>query len=292
MGSKPHSMPMARFRDLVDEPLLSPDEVTLLARQIEAGVLARAARMGGGFGDATPTELKLIEEDGERARQRFIQANLGLVAMVSRQSATRSRLGAADLFQEGCIGLITAVERFDVSRGNRFSTYALFWIRAYVNGATARQLGAVNLPTSRAEQLRSARGVEAELAQRLGRVATVTEVAEALGRTESWTSGLLAHQQPQSIELLDVSTLDTLGGGDDLDAVLGHQLRIEDLLDRLDRLARHVLELRLGLADGPPQSYAGAARTLGMSVTKVRRIELRALETLRGICPQSASVHL
>lgn len=278
---------------LVAEPLLEADEVRVLAGQIEAGLLAREARTSGrGFADATEVELRLLEELGEQARQRFIRANLRLVAMVAQHSAQRSRLSDGDLFQEGCLGLITAVERFDHRRGYRFSTYGLFWIRAYVNAATARQLGAVNLPTSRAEQLRVARGAQAELAQQLGRAASVAEVAAALGRTPAWTATLLAHEQPQSIELLDGSALDRLGQVDELDGVLGHQLRIEDLLGALDPLSRRVLEVRLGLTTGEPCSLAEVGRVLGISVTRVRRIEARALETLRGVCPQQASVHL
>ena len=104
--------------------------------------------------------------------------------MISRQYAARCQLPDAELFQEGCLGLITAVQRFDHVRGYRFSTYALFWIRAFVGAAAAKLLGAMNLPTSRAEQLRSARGLEAELSQGLGRPPTVEELAHALGRGE------------------------------------------------------------------------------------------------------------
>ena len=194
-----------------DETLLTPAEVVGLQHQIEAGLLARAARESGrGWADATDLELRLLEDQGERARQRFIRANLRLVWMVARQFARRGRLPEADLFQEGCLGLITAVARYDHSRGFRFSTYALFWIRAYVGGAAARQLGAMNLPTSRAEQLRSARGVEVALAQRLGRAPTVGEVADALGREADWTAGLLAHQAPASLDGLDVADRDRL----------------------------------------------------------------------------------
>lgn len=280
-------------RDDFTEPLLSAAEVCDLGHRIEAGLLAREARHGGpGVGDATDQELAVLEERGERARQRFIRANLRLVAMVAHQTARRTGLDDADLFQEGCLGLMAAVERFDHQRPNTFATYALFWIRAFVNAATARQLGAANLPTSRAEQLRAARGTEVELMQRLGRVATVHEVAQALGRSDTWTATLLSHQQPQSLELVDTPTLDRLHGVDELDAVLGHQLRVEDLLSRLDVLGRRVLELRLGLADGEPESFIETARQLGISVTRVRRIQARALDTLRGICPQQASAHL
>jgi RNA polymerase primary sigma factor len=280
-------------KDATNEPLLTQGEVVELQRAIEAGLLARDARISGaGFTDATDQELRFLEEQGALARQRFIRANLRLVGMVSRQFASRCQLGDAELFQEGCIGLITAVERFDYTRGYRFSTYALFWIRAFVGAATAKQFGAMNLPTSRAEQLRAAHGLEAELTQRLGRVPTVQEMADALGRSEDWTAGLLAHQAPRSLELVDGATLDRLHARDDLDSVLAEPVQVRELLLRLDNLDRRVLELRLGFDDGEPRSFAHTARVLQISVTRVRRIEARALETLRGLCPWRASAEL
>jgi RNA polymerase primary sigma factor len=275
------------------EPLLTGSQVVELQCALEAGLLARDARLSGsGFRDATDDELRLLEASGERARERFIRANLGLVGMISRQYAARCQLPDAELFQEGCLGLLTAVQRFDHVRGYRFSTYALFWIRAFVGAAAAKLLGAMNLPTSRAEQLRSARGLEAELSQGLGRPPTVGELAQALGRSESWTAGLLAHQRPRSLELVDGTTLDRLQAHDQLDEVLVDPLPIRELLLRLDDLDRRVLEFRLGFADGAPRSYAETARMLQISVTRVRRIEARALETLRGLCPQQASAQL
>jgi RNA polymerase primary sigma factor len=275
------------------EPLLSTDEVVELQRAIEAGLLAGVARRSGqSFADATEDELTELEAVGERARQRFIQANLRLVGMVARGYAIRSRMSEADLFQEGCVGLIIAVERFDHVRGYRFSTYALYWIRAMISAAAARQLGGINLPTSRAEQLRAARGREAELVQSLGRQPSVRELAEVLGRSESWTAGLLAHQRPQAMEVVDDRALDLVQAVDELDAVLLDGRPGRELLARLDGLGRAVLELRLGFADGQPRSFAAVARTLGISVSRARRVEERALETLRGICPQQASAHL
>ena len=242
--------------------------------------------------EATEVELQLVEQDGERARQRFILANLRLVRMVARQVARRSHLPEADLFQEGCVGLITAVIRFDYRRGFRFSTYALFWIRAYVCGSAARQLGALNIPTSRAEQLRSARGLEAELTQTLGRAPTVREVADALGRDQEWTAALLAHQAPAVAGRVAAHRAGRFAVPADAYAAPADQTTVRDLLSRLDDLARRVLELRLGFAGGEPRSYAATARALGISVNRVRRTEVRALETLRGICPQQASAHL
>jgi len=278
--------------DIDNETLLTPAEVVSLQHQIEAGLLARAAReTGRGGADATDEELRLLQDQGERARHRFVRANLGLVWMVARQFAARGRLPETDLFQEGCLGLLTAVVRFDHTRGVRFSTYALFWIRAYVGGAAARQLGAMNLPTSRAEQLRSARGVEVGLAQRLGRAPTVVEVADALGRDTDWTAGLLAHQAPASLDGLDIAERDRLTTGGEARLERAEQELIREMLWRLDDLGRRVLELRMGFS-GEPLSYADAARTLGMSVNRVRRTEARALERLRGICPQQAAAYL
>jgi RNA polymerase primary sigma factor/RNA polymerase nonessential primary-like sigma factor len=210
--------------------------------------------------------------------------------MVTRQFALRSRLPESDLFQEGCLGLLTAVARFDHTRGVRFSTYALFWIRAYVGGAAARQLGAMNLPTSRAEQLRSARGTEVALAQRLGRPPTVAEVADALGRDADWTAGLLAHQAPSSLEGLDVADRERMAAVE-VRLAGAEQEVVREMLWQLDDLGRRVLELRMGFG-GEPLSYADAARTLGISVNRVRRTEARALERLRGICPQQAAAYL
>jgi len=189
-------------------------------------------------------------------------------------------------------GLITAVERFDHTRGHGFATYALFWIRAFVGAATAKVLGAMNLPTSRAEQLRAAHGLEAELTQSLGRPPTLRELADGLGRSEEWTTGLLSHQRPHSLELLDGASLERLYARDDLDAVLTEPLQVRELLLRLDDLDRRVLELRLGFADGDARTYAQTARLLDMSVSRVRRIESRALEKLREFCPQQASAQL
>ena len=275
------------------EPQLTSAEVVALQRAIEAGLLALDARLSGiGFADATDHELKLLEAAGERARERFIRANLGLVGMISRQYAARRQLPDAELFQEGCVGLITAVQRFDHVRGYRFSTYALFWIRAFVGAASAKLLGAMNLPTSRAEQLRAARGLEVELSQGLGRPPTVEEMADALGRSESWTAGLLAHQRPRSLDLIDAETLDRLQAGDELDGVLADRQSVRELLLRLNDLDRRVVELRLGFTTGKPLSYVDTARALQISVTRVRRLEARGLETLRGWCPQQASALL
>jgi len=267
---------------LAAEPLLTPAETTTLARAIEAGLLAREARLAGGWGDATLEELGALERLGEQAWHRFVRANLRLVAMVASQTAARSRLPEADLFQEGCLGLMAAIQRFDHARGYAFATYALFWIRSSVGALSARRLGALNLPTSRAEQLRAARGVQAELTQQLGRGATLEELAAALGRDPAWTAALLAHTEPEPLQVVESAQPGVLPAG------RGPALDASSLLQHLAADQRVVLELRLGFADGEPHSLAWTARRLGLSVGRVRRLEQGALEVLRTVCPQAA----
>ncbi len=273
---------MATFATVAD-PLLTAEEEVQLAIRIEAGVLAAdALARGASPHGATVDELRCLVTAGNLARSRYVQANLRLVSMVANQAGARAGLADADLFQEGCLGLMTAVDRYDHRRGCRFATYALLWIRAYVGAATARMLGTMNLPTSRATQLRHARGIEALLAQELGRQPTATELARSLGRTEEWTARLLAHEVPQGLdEIDDIAVLDAglervlaVGGG-------------VDLLSVLEGFDRRVVELLFGFG-GEPQTYADVARALGVTSNRVRRAERRALERLRAVCPQAA----
>ncbi len=278
---------MTSARAALTEPLLTAEEVPVLARAIEAGVLATEARLAGGFGDATEEELRALEEQGRQAWHRFVRANLRLVALVAGQTAARSRLPEPDLFQEGCLGLMAAVQRYDHTRGTTFATYALFWVRSAVGALSAGQLGALNLPTSRAEQLRAARGVEAALTQQLGRSPTPAELGQALGRSTAWTRALLAHAAPTPIDEVApvLAASPTVEPEEPLPEV-------RTLLAGLDPLTRRVLELRCGFGDGDPLSLAATGRRLGLSVGRVRRLEQRGLEALREVCPQAAVWHL
>jgi RNA polymerase primary sigma factor/RNA polymerase nonessential primary-like sigma factor len=274
---------MATTAPLADD-LLTPEEEVQLALEIEAGVLAAdALDRGERPHRATTEELRWLVAAGGRARCRYVQANLRLVSMVAHQAGVRAGLSDADLFQEGCLGLMTAVDRYDCRRGCRFATYALLWIRAFVNAASARMLGTMNLPTSRATQLRHARGVEALLAQELGRQPHAEEVASALGRSAEWTLRLLAHEHPQGLEEVnDIAVEDA-----DLDEVLTGRGGGAELLTVLDGFERRVVELLFGFG-GDALTYADAARTLGVTSNRVRRAERRALERLREVCPQAA----
>jgi RNA polymerase sigma factor (sigma-70 family) len=282
---------------LPDE-LLSADEEVALARQIEAGMIATAVLAGDWQGlqqvQATEAELIMLQRCGELAEQRFVKCNLRLVAMVSRKEAVRSGLAESDLFQEGCLGLIEAVRRFDHGRGLRFATYALYWIRAYIGALTANRAGKLNLPSSRAERARELRGAEAQLAQQLGRQVSAAELAVTIGRSTDWVARLLSHQVTQSLDEADLTALDLPDDrvAADFDAVLRVGLPGREVLVTLGGCQRQVIELRFGFADGDQHSYSDISRRLGVPVTTVRREEARALEVLRGVYPHQARVHL
>lgn len=282
---------MGMLSGLGDEPLLSPAEEIALACEVEAGVLAREARLSGsGRCGASDVELLQLEQQGDRARQRYIQSNLRLVAKAAREAARRSGLAESDLFQEGCLGLICAVERFDCRLGYRFSTYASHWIRATIGAATANLLGALNVPSSRASQARRVRGVQVELAQTYGRSVSIAEVAASVGRSEQWIGDLLAHQPAQSIDGLDV---DTLGwAASPASEPPDHEQPGRELLWHLAEVDREVLALRYGFTDGKTHTYAEISARLGISTSRARRLERDALETLRTVCPSSARWHL
>lgn len=288
-SARPHQCGDMHTRE---EPLLTAAEESLLAQEIEVGLLA-AESLGTGArpAGATEAELVLLAERGEQCRRRFLRANLGLVGLVARQEADRSQLERSDLYQEGCLGLIHALERFDHRRGVRFATYALVWIRAQVRAATATRCGELNVPTSRAESLRRLRGVEMQLTQTLGRLATVADLATATGQEPDWVRSLLDTQVARSLDSAAEDgpiQVPDQHAEDSFDRVAREACPGPDLLSRLHGLEQQVVSLRYGFADGEPHTCAEIARLLALPVTRIRRAEARALESLREICPQQA----
>lgn len=269
------------------------DEVEL-ATAIEAGLFAGEARHGRLPVQAGEHELIMLERIGQRAVQRFVESNLRLVAMVVRKEAARTRMPESELFQEGCLGLIEAVRRFDHRRGLRFATYALHWIRAYVGAISANRAGELNMPASRAGRIRELHGVRARLVQELGRDVTVEELAVELGRRADWVTRLLSSGWTRP---MDTDQLVGLQVADDtaleeFEAIFRDAIPGREVLDGLDGLHRQVIELRYGFADGREHSLRDISRRLGLPISTIRRAELRALEQLRAVYPQQARVHL
>jgi len=275
---------LGRVGVLDDEPLLSAEEERSLARAIEAGVLAGEAltcqRRPGG---ATEVELLAVERIGREAWQRFIRANLRLVRMSAAREARRCRLPEAELFQEGCLGLMQALQRFDVRRGCRFSTYALTWVKAAVGAASSHRCGELNLPVWRAEALRRARGVQGSMTMELGRRPTSDELATELARAAQWVGSLLAHEAPTSLTQLDEVGREVADPRleDELDRVLDGSWLTHDLLRGVTQLDRAVLGWRYGFVDGDCHSLASTAERLGLPAARVRTVENAALARLR-----------
>jgi len=266
--------------------VLSDSDERELARAIEAGVFARSVLQGA----ATPppgasrVELDLIWHAGEVAYDRFVQANLRLVAMVTRRAASRVGVDADDLFQEGVVGLLEAVRRYDHTRGARFATFALPWIRMRVGECSVTQGGTVGLPASRAKAWVQVACARDALGAELGRRAADDEVARAVGRPVAQVRDLLRYAPAArtgdpgvwaDVRTPAASSADRLG--------------VQRLLHLLEREERAVLVALYGLGDESARSYDEVAGRLGVSTSTVRRRERAALERLRGLSVADAA---
>ena len=270
--------------DFPKEALLTADEETELARRMEVGTLAAAA-LALGNGPGTAEELHVLVSEGWAARDRFVLANLRLVAMVAHSAVRRSGLGFADLFQEGVSGLLCAVDRFDYRQGVRFATYALPWIRAQVARVVATRCGAMPLSEHRAERRRALSGVAERLSHDLGRDATAAEVAREVNQGARAVAELLAIEPPLPLvdETGGVIDLPDPGAARAFERIGIRRPAGRDWLSRLPAAERKVVELRFGF-NGDPHSFSEIAAVRGVSKSTVRRFEGRAMERLRGEC--------
>ncbi|MBF8185033.1 sigma-70 family RNA polymerase sigma factor [Nonomuraea sp. K274] len=267
-------------------PLLTAGEEVELAKRIEAGVYARH-RLDEGHGDG---ELAAIAADGELAKDHMLRANLRLVVSTARKYYRRG-WPLLDLIQEGNLGLIHAVEKFDYTRGYKFSTYATWWIRQSIDRGLADKSRAVRLPVHVADQVAKVNRLERELETLLGREPADEEVARAADVTVE----RLAHLRKVS---RDVVSLDTPLGDDaetrfgDLLAdetipaseVMEHRALAEELREVVDRLPEReavIITLRYGLSDGKTHTYQEIGDMLGLTRERIRQLERRALGALR-----------
>jgi len=268
------------------EPVLSDRDERELARTIEAGVFARSVLDGVATppSGVTRTELDLIWQAGEVAYDRFVQANLRLVAMVTRRAASRFGVEADDLFQEGVVGLLEAVRRYDHLRGARFATFALPWIRMRIGECSVTQGGTVGLPASRAKAWVQVACARDALAATLGRRAADEEVARAVGRPLAQVRDLLRYTPATRTGDLGVWAEVPADP-----ATAADRLAVQRLLHVLTRDERSVLVALYGLGDGPALSYDEVAQRLGVSSSTVRRRERAALDRLRGSAAEDAA---
>lgn len=254
-------------------------EQTDLIATMEAGLCAAAARRGDLSTDATDTELEALIEAGRRARERLLTGHLGLVFLVANRTARRETdMDRQELVQEGFLGLVQALERFDPHQGTRFSSYALPWIRAAVDEAVGAQDG---WSAHVAKGRRRLWYAQSALTQELGRSASVTELAERSGRSVTWVSEMM--QRGGSVPLAELPGLDLVAEESDPEP----EQPVRQWLSGLSPLQRKVIEGRFGLAGADPMSLYALADQLGMSRSSVARVEQAALTELRLLVQES-----
>ncbi len=264
-----------------------------LAKCIQRGRQA-AARLGArGTGPADPAErqvLAAVEREGRRAAERFAEANLRLVVSVARRYAA-SGLPIADLVQEGNIGLLRAVERFEWERGFKFSTYAAWWIRQAITRGIAEASRTIRLPVHLHDQVGRVRRARLDLEANLGRPPTSDEVGAVTGDDPAevaasldWDRDVRSLEEPVRFEA-DLALADLVGDPRAMteDAAIDRLQAavVDDLLRPLDPRERRILRLRFGVDRGEPRTFPEMAAELGLSKERIRQLELRAFCKLR-----------
>lgn len=280
------------LKDISAVPLLSAEEEVALATRIEAGEQA-ASRLSSRERptDEQVEKFRRIEADALEAKQQLINANLRLVVSVARRYLGRG-LQFPDLIQEGNIGLIRAVEKFDYARGYKFSTYAIWWIRQAITSAIAGKTRAIRIPVHMVDNMNKLNRVQRQLMQDLGRDPLPEELAEKMGLSLGKVDEILkVAQEPVSLETPVGDEEDSMLGDfiEDSGAVMpveaasSKQLheRIEEVLDNLHAREKRTIQLLYGLIDGQPRSYEEVGREFGVTRERVRLIESMTLSKLR-----------
>jgi len=277
--------------------LLTAEQEVDLAKRIEAGLFAEhkletlLAAGGTGLDDDYRRDLELVAEDGRRAKSHMLEANLRLVVSVAKKYSDRG-LSLLDVVQEGNLGLIRAVEKFDYTKGYKFSTYAMWWIRQAIQRGFADSARTIRLPVHVLEMLSKLSRVERDMHQRLGREPTPEELAVELDRTPDQIEELLrTSRQPISLDSTIGEDGETSIGDliEDVDApeaseLVDRQLMAEQLRSALDALTPReatIMAMRFGLYDGNPHTLDEIGRALGLTRERIRQLEKQSLSKLR-----------
>ncbi|MDP9092803.1 MAG: RNA polymerase sigma factor SigB [Actinomycetota bacterium] len=264
-----------------------------LAKRIEAGLYAEhLLAVSNNFSGARKRELRALIMDGDRAKDHLLRANLRLVVSLAKRY-TGHGMPFLDLIQEGNLGLIRAVEKFDYAKGFKFSTYATWWIRQAISRAMADQSRTIRLPVHLVEQVNKLQRIRRELSQELGREANHSELADQLDLTEERVRELIDLSR-------DLVSLDQTVGTDD-DASLGDFIaderatsaaeitveaglmrrQLRDVLGTLDAREAAVVRMRYGLDGAQPKTLDEIGREFKLSRERIRQIERETMAKLR-----------
>jgi len=277
--------------------LLTAEQEVDLAKRIEAGLFAEhkleTLGLDGGVGldENFRRDLEMVAEDGRRAKAHMLEANLRLVVSVAKKYSDRG-LSLLDVVQEGNLGLIRAVEKFDYTKGYKFSTYAMWWIRQAIQRGFADSARTIRLPVHVLEMLSKLSRVERDMHQKLGREPTPEELAVELDRTPDQIEELLrTSRQPISLDSTIGEDGETSIGDliEDVDApeaseLVDRQLMAEQLRSALDALTPReatIMAMRFGLYDGNPHTLDEIGRALGLTRERIRQLEKQSLSKLR-----------
>ena len=272
--------------------LLTAQEEVSLAQRIEKGVFAEAKLEDRSkFNDEQLRELRWEVIDGHRAKRHLVEANLRLVVSIAKRYVGRG-MAFLDLIQEGNLGLIRAVEKFDYAKGFKFSTYATWWIRQAITRAIADQARTIRIPVHMVETINKLARIQRQLLQDLGREPTAEEIAEQMEvTTEKVREIQKISQEPVSLETPIGEEEDSHLGDfiEDSDAVVPLekasfrllQEQLESVLHTLDERSREVIRLRFGLDDGQPRTLEEVGKKFGVTRERIRQIESKTLSKLR-----------
>jgi RNA polymerase primary sigma factor len=272
--------------------LLTAEQEVDLAKRIEAGLFAEhKLETATGLDENFRRDLEMVAEDGRRAKAHMLEANLRLVVSVAKKYSDRG-LSLLDVVQEGNLGLIRAVEKFDYTKGYKFSTYAMWWIRQAIQRGFADSARTIRLPVHVLEMLSKLSRVERDMHQRLGREPTPEELAVELDRTPDQIEELLrTSRQPISLDSTIGEDGETSIGDliEDVDApeaseLVDRQLMAEQLRSALDALTPReatIMAMRFGLYDGNPHTLDEIGRALGLTRERIRQLEKQSLSKLR-----------